>query len=101
MFYAVTSDGKQYWLFLKGNNHTWVTAYWLIQLKQIILRDHPDFLDTHVIVHDNAPSHTSKAKKKIMNFLGFRVLWQSPGSFIAMSHDGAFGILKFKVSFID
>ena len=36
MFYAMCSDGRQYWMYLEGSNNTWITIFFLLHLHRAL-----------------------------------------------------------------
>ena len=74
MFYAVCSDGRQYWMFLRGTNIAEVTIHWIKSLHEALLKYGCDYRQTHVLIvlmADNAPTHTAKKFEAIKGLLKF------------------------------
>ena len=71
MFYAVCSDGRQYWMFLRGTNVAEVTIHWIKSLHEALLKHDCDYRQTHVLMADNAPTHTAKKTEAVRGLLKF------------------------------
>ena len=101
MFYALTSDGRQYWKFLEGTNNSWVTIHWLMSLHVALLNDNPNYRDTHVVIEDNASPHVSQVTMTFKRLIQMRICQTASASFDALPVEGCFRTLKAKVNYQD
>ena len=101
LFYALTSDGRQYWKFLDGKNNSMVTIHWLLSLHAALLIENPNYRDNHIVLEDNASPHVSKVSMAIKNLIQMPTMQSAAASFDALPVEKVFQTLKGKVNYND
>ena len=101
MFYALTSGGRPFWMFLLGKNNKYVTIHWLLLLHAALMHDDKDYWRTHLILEDNATPHTAKTTRDVMALLHMPLFLVSPGSYSSCPHEKCFAVITAKVNFKD
>lgn len=91
---AVGSDGSKYFNVQHGSG---TSASFLVCLKQLVIQldsEKPGWRKTHVLMIDNAATHTSYEAQSEMAKLDLPVLYTAPGSYLVSPVERAFKFLK-------
>jgi hypothetical protein len=68
---AITSTGERFFQFLKGvNNEVSVSAFFVLLARDLV-KLHPDWRKTHVLLLENCSSHKTELARDTNAKLGF------------------------------
>ena len=101
LFYAFTSDGRQFWKFLDGINNSLVTIHWLLSLHTALLLDDPKYRENHIVMEDNASPNVSKLTMAIKKLLRMPTMQTAAASFDALPVEKCFRTIKAMVNYDD
>ena len=91
---ALCSTGEVFFQFLDGNNNQVSVQAFIVGLEEFLTRHNSKWRDSHVLLLDNCASHKTPATLRLLQSLGFPVIFSAPASFLAVPIEGLFAALK-------